>query len=194
MDENGYGARPIDAGRLFSWWRWSIWFRADNAVRCPRVRDPRRSCSTGFTLVELVVVVIIVSILAVFAMAKLDTKEFDARGYFDQTQAMVRFAQKLAIAQRGLIYVDFTGAFRICSTPNNATCSCSAQLPGPMGAIKPLPSGVTLGAGTSAFCFDSGGRPLLTTLAPMTATNTVTVTGNGARTFLVEAETGYVHQ
>jgi len=192
MGENCCGIRLFEAGGRSACGENAL-IRTNRAAARSRWRNWRMPSSAGFTLLELVVTLVVVGILAVVAIARLDTKEFDARGYFDQTQGMVRYAQKLAVARRGLIYVDFTGAFRICVTPNSATCSCSSPLTAPSGAIKPLPSGVTLGAGTAAFCFDSAGRPLLTTLAPMAGANTVTVTSAGVRTFLIEPETGYVH-
>ena len=191
MGENGYGKRLLEAGRLSNCG--NIPVQASSAAAHSRRRARPNPVSFGFTLLELVVTLVIVSVLAVFAMSRLNTTEFDARGYFDQTQSMVRFAQKLAIARRGLIYVNFTGAFQICSTPNSTTCSCSASLSAPTGAIKSLPSGVTLGAVTPQFCFDATGRPLDTALASITSVNIVTVTSDGARTFSVEPETGYVH-
>ena len=55
--------------------------------------------NSGFSLVELVTVILLLSILGVFALGRFgDQNIFAARGFFDDTVAAVRFAQKLAIS------------------------------------------------------------------------------------------------
>ena len=66
----------------------------------------KASGRTGFTLVELVATLVIVSIIAVVAIPRFfATNTFDSRGFHDRATATVRYAQKLAIAQRLPIFV-----------------------------------------------------------------------------------------
>jgi len=143
---------------------------------------PTPARAAGFTLTELVVTIVIATVLAAFAVARIDRQGFDTEGYANQVASTVRYAQKLAVAQRRSVTVTVSGN------------SLSLTYPAPVSAAVPMPpssrsysitapSGVTL-AGTS-FTFDALGKP--------DAGATLTVTGDVARTITVEAETGYVH-
>src|ERR1019366_1189870 len=70
-----------------------------------RVDDNQR----GFTLIELIMVMVIVGILAVVVAPRFfDTNVFKSRGFADQVQASLRYAQKEAIAQRSNVCVAMT--------------------------------------------------------------------------------------
>lgn len=138
----------------------------------------------GFTLVEMVVVIIILGILAVVVMPRLSNQgAFDARGFSDELAALVRFGQKVAIAQHRNVYVvTSAGSASLCFD-----AACSQPVPNPAGGnfTKAAPSGVGLAG--SSLSFDALGRP------SASATFTVSASGFTSRTLTVEKETGYAH-
>src|SRR5881392_1436352 len=106
-------------------------------------RPPR---SHGFTLVELVIVIVLTGILGAVAASRLLTpKGFASRGFYDEAQAVVRFAQKTAIAWRRSIFVCVT-ATDISAISNN-DCAAPVALTHPLtgAALKSTATaGVTL--------------------------------------------------
>ncbi len=138
----------------------------------------------GFTLVEMVVVIVILGIIAVVVLPRFtDRGSFDARGFSDELAALVRYGQKVAIAQHRNVYVVTSGG----SVSLCFDAACSQPVPNPAGGnfTRSAPSGVSLtGASLS---FDALGRPS----AP--AAFTIGASGFTARTLTVEKETGYVH-
>lgn len=149
------------------------------------------SARRGFTLPELVMTIAIIGILAVMVAPRfMGSQAFESRGFFDEAQAVVRFAQKTAIAQRREIFVCVTaGEIRAAST--NA-CTPPVTLAHPLSGAKLVstaPNGVAL-VPIPTFSFDGLGRPVPN--APVTITLTSTVAGDPARQIVVAAETGYV--
>ena len=154
----------------------------------------RHAGGAGFSLVELVTTLVVIGILAAFAVPRFVGRTgFESRGFYDQAQGIVRYAQKIAIAQRQSppkppVFVVITaGQIRICY---DAGCATPVNDPTTGAAlVVNAPSGVTLSPAT--FSFSGSGVPSIG--APLTINVNSTGVGDINRTFFVEAQTGYVH-
>ena len=152
---------------------------------------PVASRRYGFSFIELITMILIIGILALVAIPRLfDRKTFDALRFYDQTQAAVRFAQKIAIAQRSV-----GGVFVVIGASSMSVCydlACASRVISPLtnqAMTLSAPSGVSLSAApASSFSFDALGR-----MATSTITVSVSAGGEPTRTFSVDTETGYVH-
>lgn len=143
----------------------------------------------GFTLPELIIVIAITGILAVVAIPRLHTKEFDERGFRDETLAALRYAQKAAIAQRRNVCAAFAaGSITLTIAASSGDASpCNTPLSSPSGASPytiTAAAGVSYAATPTDFSFNALGRP--------STGQTIQVSG-APDTITVEAETGYVH-
>lgn len=124
----------------------------------------------------------------------MDRTGFDSRGFFDRAQAVVRYAQKVAIAERRSspktpVYVLITASqIRVCYD-----AACATPVPDPVGGAALTliaPGGVTLSPVTS-FSFDGAGAPSIG--AQLAISVNSAGAGDVNRTFYVEAGTGYAH-
>ncbi|HEU0187962.1 MAG TPA: type II secretion system protein [Gallionellaceae bacterium] len=143
-------------------------------------------------MTELITVIVIVGIMSAIVMPRFfDRNTFDARGFYDQTIATLRYAQKTAISQRRLVCVTFPSTSRIVlrTAANFGAAACDTDLQNPSATYPAgqttytidAPAGVVL-AGAADFNFDSLGRTSLA-LAPITV-DVFTIT--------IDQETGYV--
>jgi len=153
----------------------------------------RRRSSRGFTLIELVMVLVLVSAVAVFVAPRLSgIADFNARGFHDETLALLRYAQKSAVAQRRPVCVAFTAngaSLRIDADRDSGSggSGCEADLTGVRGdtpARITARGEVQFGTTPPTLVFDAQGRP--------SAGMGVQVVG-ATRQITVESGTGYVH-
>ena len=138
----------------------------------------------GFTLAELIVVIVIVGIVALIAAPRFFSQaSFSAVSFQDSTISALRYAHKLAQAQRTNVYVLSNGSsVDLCydagcaSRVQNPTDSSPFQISAPSGA----------GISNANFFFNSLGQP--------SAAQILVISGDTiARQIVVESETGYVH-
>jgi MSHA pilin protein MshC len=170
-------------------------------------------------MVELIVVMILVGILGAIGAARFFNRTgFDAAAYAEQGAAMLRYAQKLAIAQNRPVYVQTSNqGIKLCYTATSP-CGNNERIAAPSGSNSgstgtrafctgggsyapawacegvPPGAGMTLN-GTAVFYFNGLGRPYAATDdGDSTFTGlSLTVAGDDfTRTISVAQETGYV--
>lgn len=142
----------------------------------------------GFTMIELVLAMVIVGIIAVVAVPRIiDRGAYDARSFHDEALAILRYAQKAAIAERRTVCVAFSSNSVTLTIASTSPGTCDTPLAGPTGN----PPFTVTAPGSAAFSslpanlsFDSLGRP----------SSSASILVNGySRAITVEPETGYVH-
>jgi MSHA pilin protein MshC len=139
-------------------------------------------------MVEMVVTIVVLGLLAaVLGPRFIGRDAFASRGFYDEAQSVVRYAQKTAIAWRRPVYVCVTATVVSAGTVSG----CGTLLVHPVTG-NPLtttaPSGVSLAP--VSFGFDGAGRP--SPNAQVTIAISSSIAGDPARSIVVEAETGYV--
>lgn len=173
-----------------------------------------KAAARGFTMIELVVVIVLIGILGAVATARyVDNARFDAAGYAEQTRSMLRYGQKVAVAQRRPVYIVFSNKrIALCF---DAACASVNRLLAPTGAnsggrvtvancadttwyCEGTPDNLAYalqGAGAGNFFFDALGQPFAATAGtPALSGLVVRITGDGLnRDVTVSAETGYVY-
>lgn len=176
--------------------------------------------NAGFTMVELITVLIVMGVLgAIGASRFFDNSVFENRAYADQAKAIIRYAQKLAIAQNSFIYVRTNGSsFAVCST---LACGAGSLINAPGGSnsgsratrancllnnayvagwmCEGRPAAVSVGGlPGNAIYFDALGRPYngadaigasSSIIAPVAITFT---SGSNTSRITIWPETGYV--
>ena len=155
----------------------------------------------GFTLVELIMTMVIIGILAAVAAPRFfNTNVFQSRGFADQVQATLRYAQKEAIAQRSNVCVATTASTITLTIANTSGTGvvCGPNLALPTGGnfvSAPPGSGITLTlapAAPATFIFDALGKPFDALGTASTVQKSIAILG-ATNIIYIETETGYVH-
>ena len=146
-------------------------------------------------MIELIMVIVMLGILAVFAVPRMtSTSSFVARGFQDETLALLRFAQKAAIAERRSVCVNLnaTGITMNIFNTNPSSGNCGGATTSTL-ALPNTPKGGTglaatvNGASIAQFQFNPLGNTNQTSQVQVTI-------ANAAGTIYVESTTGYVHE
>ena len=152
------------------------------------IRVMRSGRGGGFTIVELVITIAILGLLAAVIGPRFVGRDaFASRGFYDEAQSVVRYAQKTAVAWRRPVFVCVTAT----AVSAGTVSGCGTLLVHPVtgtALTTTAPSGVTLTP--TSFGFDGAGRP--NPNAQVTIAIASTIAGDTARQIVVEAETGYV--
>jgi len=157
---------------------------------CKPAARPRQ---LGFTLLELIVVLLIAGILSFTAMVKLGSVgDVNAQGFADELASSLRFAQKAAIAQRRVVYVNIAASSNHLYACLDAANPCTQPLQQPAGGALDItgPSTVSLSSNVTQFTFNGLGSPSAATPVQLVATSST-----GAQyTVTVQPDTGYVQR
>jgi MSHA pilin protein MshC len=153
----------------------------------------------GFTLTELVTILLVIGILAVAAVARMDSmRVFGERTEYDTIRSALQSARKSAVAKRRYVCVQAAASGLTLTVdanppestapPFSAACPFPTALPLPQPDSDCAANAVCLGntsltASTGTFQFDPLGR----------AAASVILTVSGYAPITIEAETGLVY-
>ncbi len=148
--------------------------------------------SSGFTIIELVLVIALLGILSAGALSRFfDLSIFQQRGFYDETVSAVRYAQKLAVASGCDVQVTLgTGGYALmqraaCDTSSAFTLAVTHPAGTGNFAGSP-PNGVSVSTATIIF------TPLGQATNAARVSTDYSALSVGGKSFNIVGETGYV--
>ena len=140
--------------------------------------------NSGYTVMELVMVIVLLGLISAIVLPRINLDNFQEGGFFNQTLASIRYAQKQAISTGCNVTVEIDNVDSdICELKWNG-CASNANLINPgTGEVEFCPDSSVATIPTVNFSFDRIGTP--------TAAQSFSI---GARTITVEANTGFTHE
>lgn len=107
--------------------------RSLHSLRSPLSKH--RRLIHAFTMTELVMVILILGIIGAVILPRVfDRSGYEARSFTDQSMFMLRYAQKVAIAQNRPVYVRLNGssvALCFAAYPADGSCAAANQVAAP---------------------------------------------------------------
>lgn len=163
-------------------------------------------------MVELIVVIVLIGILGTFAVSRfMDSTSLTKAAWADQVRTMLRYGQKLAIAQNRPVFVLLQSDRVALCFVANAVCPASQQVSAPGGAnsasdatvnacggsgwmCEAVPAALAMRVPATHIAFDALGRAG----TPDGAAPQLAVAARGeletgpVSTIVIDSETGYV--
>ncbi len=150
-----------------------------------RSEIPARARTTGFTLIELIIVMTLIAVLALFVMPRLlDTEQWRLRAFGDDMQSQLQAMQRMALAQRRPVVATIRSSGLSFDT---ASGTHLADLPCPATA-----SACIAQAGVTSITFNhaNSGASLTSTGAALTITVSA---GDYSQAYQLESDTGLIY-
>jgi MSHA pilin protein MshC len=146
----------------------------------------------GYTLVELVMTIVLIGTVAAVVLPRFASRDaYDVSGFGEDVRAVLRLAQKTAIAQHTPVYVNLDATGRKLTACYDAAYPCAAPLADPVGgsALTLVPAGnINFSATVSQLSFNWLGSP-----GEIGATVVVSPSAGGTSlAIVVDADSGYV--
>lgn len=160
-------------------------------------------------MVELIIVMVLIGILSAIAAGRFfDRSGYDAAAFADQARALLRYAQKAAIARNTPVYVQLDDKrIALCYAAPQGNCAPADRVAAPGSGLGGapsethcqderwycigLPQDVQLSAAMTEFGFDALGRPINPNGSFDGLTVTIASPGESS-SISVNQETGYV--